>query len=62
MLGKFFMFSFSITQTFFMQLGISIGRLIGQKTIKRIELLFPWLCLLIGLFYILMFINHLTPI
>ena len=45
-----------------MQLGISIGRLIGQKTIKRIELLFPWLCLLIGLVYILMFINHLTPI
>lgn len=60
--GLCFMFSFSITQTFFMQLGISIGRLIGQKTIKRIEILFPWLCLLIGLVYILMFINHLTPI
>ena len=43
-----------------MQLGISIGRLIGRKTIKRVERLFPWLCLLIGLIYILIFINHLT--
>ncbi|MAW40679.1 MAG: hypothetical protein CMF27_07150 [Kiritimatiellaceae bacterium] len=59
--GLCFMFAFAITQTFFMQLGISVGRLMGRKWSERMEAIFPWLCLAIGLLYLFLFIQRLTP-
>ena len=59
--GMIFMLTFSITQTFFMQLGISVGQLMGNKWNERMKIIFPWLCLFIGLIYIILFIKRLTP-
>ncbi len=60
-LGGAFMLAFVITQTFFMQLGISLGRLVDKKWGARFEKAFPWICLAIGIFYITLFILKLTP-
>lgn len=54
-LGGALMLAFVVTQTFFMQLGISLGRLVDKKWGARFERAFPWLCLGIGLFYLLLF-------
>ena len=59
--GLCFMFAFAITQTFFMQLGISVGRLMGRKWSERMQTLFPWLCIIIGLLYVFLFVQRLTP-
>ena len=56
------MFAFAITQTFFMQLGISVGRLMGRKWSERLEAIFPWLCIALGMVYIVLFIRRLTPV
>ncbi len=61
-LGGVFMLAFVITQTFFMQLGISLGRLVDKKWGARFEKTFPWICLAIGLFYLILFILKLTPL
>ena len=53
--GGGFMFAFVVTQTFFMQLGISLGRLVDKKWGARFEKAFPWICLLIGVVYCVMF-------
>jgi hypothetical protein len=55
------MLAFVITQTFFMQLGISIGRLVDKKWGARFEKAFPWICLAIGLYYIVLFTLRLVP-
>ena len=55
------MLAFVVTQTFFMQLGISLGRLVDKKWGARFEKAFPWICLAIGTFYILLFILKLIP-
>jgi sulfite exporter TauE/SafE len=60
--GMCFMFAFAITQTFFMQLGISVGRLMGRKWSERLEAIFPWLCIALGMVYIVLFIRRLTPV
>ena len=60
-LGGAFMLAFVITQTFFMQLGISLGRLVDKKWGARFEKAFPWICLLIGIFYVILFVLKLTP-
>ncbi len=60
-LGGLFMLAFVVTQTFFMQLGISLGRLVDKKWGARFEKAFPWLCLAIGTVYILLFILRLSP-
>lgn len=54
-LGGAFMLAFVLTQTFFMQLGISLGRLVDKKWGARFEKAFPWICLAIGLFYMILF-------
>lgn len=61
-LGGAFMLAFVITQTFFMQLGISLGRLVDKKWGARFEKAFPWICLMIGLFYIVLFAFKLVPV
>ena len=61
-LGGVFMLAFVITQTFFMQLGISLGRLVDKKWGARFEKAFPWICLSIGLFYIVLFAVKLVPV
>ena len=61
-LGGAFMLAFVITQTFFMQLGISLGRLVDKKWGARFEKAFPWICLAIGSFYIVLFILKLMPV
>ena len=43
------------------QLGISLGRLVDKKWGARFEKAFPWICLLIGAFYILLFVLKLVP-
>ncbi len=53
--GALFMLSFAITQTFFMQLGISIGKLWGDKWNKRINIIFPWVCIIISIIYLYVF-------
>ena len=53
--GMLFMLSFAITQTFFMQLGISIGKLWGDKWSKKVNKLFPWLCIIISFVYLYFF-------
>lgn len=59
--GGAFMLAFVITQTFFMQLGISLGRLVDKKWGARFEKAFPWICLAIGVFYLVLFVLKLTP-
>lgn len=59
-LGGAFMLAFVVTQTFFMQLGISLGRLVDKKWGIRFEKAFPWLCLAIGAFYIILFLRKLN--
>lgn len=59
--GGGFMFAFVVTQTFFMQLGISLGRLVDKKWGARFEKAFPWLCLIIGVVYILLFVLRVSP-
>ena len=59
--GGLFMASFVITQTFFMQLGISMGRLLSRSWSERFEKMFPALCFIVGLIYILLFIRRLSP-
>ena len=61
-LGGVFMLAFVVTQTFFMQLGISLGRLVDKKWGARFEKAFPWICLSIGLFYIILFALKLSPV
>jgi hypothetical protein len=45
-----------------MQLGISLGRLVDKKWGARFEKAFPWICLAIGIFYIVLFMLKLMPI
>ncbi len=59
-LGGAFMLAFVVTQTFFMQLGISLGRLVDKKWGARFEKAFPWLCLAVGAFYIILFVKKLN--
>ena len=61
-LGGAFMLAFVVTQTFFMQLGISLGRLVDKKWGVRFEKAFPWICLAIGVFYIVLFVLKLIPV
>jgi sulfite exporter TauE/SafE len=60
-LGGAFMLAFVVTQTFFMQLGISLGRLVDKKWGARFEKAFPWICLAIGVFYLVLFVGKLMP-
>lgn len=59
--GGAFMFAFVVTQTFFMQLGISLGRLVDKKWGARFEKAFPWICLVIGVVYCVLFTLRLMP-
>jgi hypothetical protein len=59
-MGGAFMLAFVITQTFFMQLGISLGSLLDKKWGTRFEKAFPWLCLLIGTVYCSLFVFKLV--
>lgn len=54
-LGGAFMLAFVITQTFFMQLGISLGRLVDKTWGARFEKAFPVICLVIGISYVVLF-------
>lgn len=58
-LGGAFMLAFVVTQTFFMQLGISLGRLVDKKWGARFEKAFPWICLGIGILYLALFVQRL---
>ena len=58
--GTLLMFSFAVTQTFFMQLGISVGRMVDVKWGKRFERFFPWIALGIGGVYLYLFISKLV--
>ncbi len=60
-LGGVLMLAFVITQTFFMQLGVSLGRLINQTWGRRFDRAFPCICVLIGAVYILLFAVRLVP-
>jgi len=60
-LGGAFMLAFVLTQTFFMQLGISLGRLVDRKWGRRFEKAFPWICLAIAAYYLVLFILKLQP-
>ncbi len=60
--GGVFMFAFVVTQTFFMQLGISLGRLVDKKWGARFEKAFPWICLLAGVVYCVLFFIRLVPV
>ena len=59
--GGAFMLAFVITQTFFMQLGISLGRLVDKKWGARFEKAFPWICLAVGATYCILFALKLIP-
>jgi sulfite exporter TauE/SafE len=52
-----FMFAFVVTQSFFMQLGISLGQLLNKKWNILFERIFPWLALTLGLVYLLFFVK-----
>ena len=60
--GGIFMISFAFTQTFFMQLGVSLGSLFGNKWSNRVNNFFPFLCIILGIIYIFMFFNKIQPI
>ncbi len=57
--GALLMLAFAVTQTFFMQLGISVGRRVDVQWGKRFERLFPWITLLIGCIYLGLFLGKL---
>ena len=59
-LGGAFMLAFVLTQTFFMQLGISLGRLADRQWGVRFEKAFPWICLAIGGTYCTLFVARLV--
>jgi len=52
-----FMLSFVVTQSFFMQLGISLGQLVNKKWNALFERVFPWLALALGAAYLFFFIK-----
>ncbi|MCF7972680.1 MAG: sulfite exporter TauE/SafE family protein [Phycisphaerae bacterium] len=52
-----FMFAFVVTQSFFMQLGISLGQLLNKKWNTLFERVFPWLALMLGCAYLVFFIK-----
>ena len=58
-LGGAFMLAFVVTQTFFMQLGISLGRLVDKQWGVWFEKAFPWLSLAIGATYCALFVRKL---
>ncbi|MFC1766874.1 sulfite exporter TauE/SafE family protein [Planctomycetota bacterium] len=58
--GALLMLSFALTQTFFMQLGISVGRMVDVKWGKRFERFFPWVALGFGGIYLYMFFSKLS--
>jgi len=60
-MGGAFMLAFVVTQTFFMQLGISLGRLVDATWGARFEKAFPWICLIIGVVYCVLFVLKLYP-
>jgi sulfite exporter TauE/SafE len=55
--GALLMFAFAVTQTFFMQLGISVGRMVDVRGGQRFERIFPWLALGIGGIYLALFVS-----
>jgi len=57
--GALLMFAFAVTQTFFMQLGISVGRMVDVRWGKRFERFFPWIALAVGGIYLALFVNRL---
>lgn len=57
--GALLMLAFAVTQTFFMQLGVSVGRMVDVKWGKRFERWFPWIALGIGVVYLYLFANKL---
>ncbi len=61
-LGGAFMLAFVLTQTFFMQLGISLGQLVDKKWGARFEKAFPWICLAIGVAYLVLFASKLMSV
>jgi sulfite exporter TauE/SafE len=52
-----FMLSFVVTQSFFMQLGISLGQLLNKKWNRLFERVFPWLALVLGMVYLVLFVK-----
>lgn len=52
------MFCFAVTQSFFMQLGISLGQLMNKKWNTLFERVFPWLALILGLAYLFFFVKE----
>ncbi len=56
-LATILMLSFVATQSFFMQLGISLGQLLNKKWNARFERVFPWLALIVGAAYLFFFLK-----
>ena len=57
--GALLMLAFALTQTFFMQLGISVGRMVDIQWGKRFERGFPWVAMAIGGIYLVLFVSKL---
>lgn len=57
MAATVFMFAFVVTQSFFMQLGISLGQLLNKKWNILFERVFPWLAIGLGLAYLFFFVK-----
>ncbi len=51
------MFCFAVTQSFFMQMGISLGQLLNKKWNTLFEKAFSWLALVLGLAYLGFFLR-----
>jgi sulfite exporter TauE/SafE len=60
--GALLMLAFALTQTFFMQLGISVGRMVDVQWGKRFERAFPWVALAIGGIYLALFVSKLRGV
>lgn len=57
--GGVLMFAFVITHTFFLQLGVIVGKYANRRLGQWFDLLFPWITLFLGLVYLFLFIRHL---
>ncbi len=57
-LATIVMFCFAVTQSFFMQMGISLGQLLNKKWNTLFERVFPWLALALGLAYLSFFVKR----
>ena len=61
LLGAILLFAYCLSLTFFLQLGIMVGTSAGGKLGPIVNRIFPWLALLGGIIYLILFFTQGSP-